>query len=304
MIISARDRFLKYSSMSRPFPAKLLLFGEYSVLAGSDVCAFPFSRFSGRLEICDLNKDATQRIRESNESLKKLLDYLATPENYPTTMNMLDAGRMAEDIHAGLAFLSDIPLNYGLGSSGALVAALYDRYKKENKDDDLTTVHRHLAFIESAFHAKSSGTDPLVSYLNRPVFIRSGEIECPDLKFEKIRENIGIELIDSGMPGVTKVGVGAFQSGNLIQPSEKMLFAKEYVPLVNSIIGHISTEDYLPLIDEIFRLSELQLVLFPWLFTPDMLRLARQGLAEREFALKLCGSGGGGYYLKIKVKQG
>jgi mevalonate kinase len=162
-------------------------------------------------------------------------------------------------------------------------------------------VRGHLAFIESAFHLKSSGTDPLVSYLNKPVFIRNGEIYCPDLSMEDLAGQLTIGLIDSGIPGVTKSGVGAFQSVDFLDRSGKQVFEKDYIPLINSMVESIYHNRPGNLMDKVLQISELQLLLFPNLFTPQMAVAARQGLDSREFAIKLCGSGGGGYYLKLSA---
>lgn len=283
------------------FPAKLLLFGEYSVLAGSAACAFPYSRFSGGLVKAGSIKDIPVEDKESNQSMKRLLDYLVSPENQDTSQAILDLGRLTGDIAAGLAFRSNIPMNYGLGSSGALVAAVYHGYRRTNTAADLLTVRDHLAFIESAFHSRSSGTDPLVSYLNKPVFILEGEIHCPGPKLEKHPGNLSFELIDSGKPGITKSGVRAFQSGDFMTQTRRHLFKKEYIPLINSIVRQIYIGESDDLMDKILRISELQLLIFPDLFTSEMAVAAQQGIDNKKYAIKLCGSGGGGFYLKIPV---
>jgi mevalonate kinase len=60
----------------RLFPAKLLLFGEYSVLAGSGACAFPYPGFSGSLVLPGINDNRSPALQESNRQLKKLATYL------------------------------------------------------------------------------------------------------------------------------------------------------------------------------------------------------------------------------------
>jgi len=291
------------SCYSESFPAKLLLFGEYSVLVGSDACAFPLEQFSGRLVLPDLKDDSTGSLVASNHSIKRLLTYLTEPDNQKIASPILDLDRLAIDIGAGLAFDSDIPQNYGSGSSGALVAAIYHAYRKEDNSKDIQSLRAHLAFIESAFHSKSSGTDPLVSYLRKPVFILKEEISCPDLSLEDLRQHVSIELIDSGIPGATKSGVGAFQSEFFQTPAKENLFDKEYIPLINTIVGDIYSSKFNSLMDRILSVSEMQLQLFPNLFTPDIRLEAQRGIDSRDYAIKLCGSGGGGFYLKIKENK-
>jgi mevalonate kinase len=286
------------------FPAKILLFGEYSVLAGSDACAFPFNEFSGRLGLADSDKEGERSWTVSHRSLNRLYGYLSKPGIQEEASVFLDLGRLHEDLDAGLFFDSNIPQNYGVGSSGALVAAVYQAYKLAFADPALNILRAHLALIESAFHTKSSGMDPLVSYLGRPVFIVDRVLSTPDLNLDQLSGKFSIGLIDSGMPGTTRAGVGTFISENFIQGKEKNIFESDYIPLINLIVNELITSDPTTngpenLFDHILRLSEFQLRLFPSLFTPEMASLTQQGITSGEFAIKLCGSGGGGFFLRI-----
>jgi mevalonate kinase len=231
--------------------------------------------------------------------LNSLWKYLIEPHRLDRSNGILDLHRLESDLQAGLAFQSNIPVNYGIGSSGAMVAAVYHAYKTEFIPSDLALVRFHLAFIESAFHTTSSGTDPLVSYLNKPVFIEKGEIFNPGITLSDLESSIRIELIDSGLQGKTKSGIGVFQSGRFLKKSEQDLFHKEYIPLINRIVNRLKGRDFEGIMDLVSRISELQLALFPDLFPSSMRDLAREGLKSKAFALKLCGSGGGGFYIKL-----
>lgn len=285
--------------MHPSFPAKLLLFGEYSVLEGSDACAFPLENYTGRLIMPGSAAIASLNPEESNLSLKRLLSYLGSRENKKQSATLLHFDRLNSDISSGLAFESTIPRNYGVGSSGALVAALYAAYRKEELSQDPLIVRTHLAHIESAFHSRSSGTDPLVSYLNQPVFIRNGEIQSPGLTLQTLRESLDIVLVDSGRPGMTKSGVATFRSGDFLTKNSKRSFETEYIPLINRIVSLLSAGKTDGIMEEILSVTQSQLRFFHQQFTPEMKLAAEQGIRTREFAIKLCGSGGGGFYLKI-----
>ena len=287
--------------MEPSFSAKVLLFGEYSVLAGSDACAFPLERFSGRLAFPEPYQEVSQNLTDSNQGLKKLLDYLLNPRQLQPAEQILDLRPMAEDIKSGLVFVSNLPRNYGTGSSGALTAAIYQKYRRNDISEDIDSVRNHLAFIESAFHSKSSGIDPLVSYLKKAIFIRKENIVCSDLSLDDLRSHLNIELIDSGIPGKTKTGVTNFLSNYLSDPSKMEIFTNRYIPLVNEIIQSIYEGNFERIIDKIRSISEYQLRLFPELFTPEMTIEARSGLESGKNAIKLCGSGGGGFYLKFSL---
>lgn len=66
--------------------------------------------------------------RNSNESIKQFvshLEWLRDTGGLPCSLNFV---QLQTDIHSGLYFDSSIPQGFGVGSSGALVAALYAKY--------------------------------------------------------------------------------------------------------------------------------------------------------------------------------
>ena len=90
-------------------------------------------------------------------------------------------------------FKSNIPQGYGLGSSGALVAAFYDRYAKKK------ILKNIFSEMESYFHGESSGVDPLNCYLGSPILIKSqNEIHITKIPDQKVLGYGGIFILDSG----------------------------------------------------------------------------------------------------------
>jgi mevalonate kinase len=81
-------------------------------------------------------------------------------------------------------FDSSIPQGYGVGSSGALVAAIYDRYAQdkitvlENLTREKLLQLKIYSLKWKLFSRKSSGLDPLNSYLSIPILINSKIIEA------------------------------------------------------------------------------------------------------------------------------
>ena len=57
----------------KPFYSKILLFGEYSVISGSNVLSIPFPEFSGKLAIPPNQEIEGKSFRESNQ---KIIDYI------------------------------------------------------------------------------------------------------------------------------------------------------------------------------------------------------------------------------------
>ena len=149
------------------FFAKILLFGEYGIIIGSKGLSIPFFFFGGRLRLTEEENETT---RTSNQSLCEYTKHLA---GLPEDLLLLDWEAIKADLDRKLYFDSNIPQGYGVGSSGALVAAFYDRYALEktySKDDltpqKLTHLKNIFATMESHFHGQSSGLDPLNSYLS------------------------------------------------------------------------------------------------------------------------------------------
>ena len=154
------------------FYSKILLFGEYGIIKNSKGLSIPYNFYKGGLKLGDLKIDI---VKESNEKLSIFRDYLLKIDNSVVFFNLK---KMNDDLLKGMYFDSTIPQGYGVGSSGAIVAAFYDRYAKnkitvlENLTKDKIIILKNIfSKMESHFHGKSSGLDPLNSYLSLPILI-------------------------------------------------------------------------------------------------------------------------------------
>ena len=127
---------------NKTFPGKLLLFGEYTVLVGSRALAIPVPHWSG-------NWDRGVKV---HAALTPLLDHLRKSRDG----NHLDLDAFQKDIEGGLYFKSSIPQGYGLGSSAALTAAIFNNYGPQRDGLSLTDMIEKLASIESYYHGQSS----------------------------------------------------------------------------------------------------------------------------------------------------
>ena len=107
------------------FYAKILLFGEYGIIKDSKGLAIPFNSYKGALKTA---QNLTGEAKKSNESLNIFYNYL---KNLDTELVSFDLDSLKEDISSGMYFDSSIPQGYGIGSSGALVASIYDKYAKD-----------------------------------------------------------------------------------------------------------------------------------------------------------------------------
>ena len=106
------------------FNSKILLFGEYSLMFGSMALSMPTDKYSGRLSFAG-SRELKGEIGESNSALLAFAKALKKLKEQNTLGFNINTDKLFKDISKGLFFESNIPQGYGLGSSGALVAAIY-----------------------------------------------------------------------------------------------------------------------------------------------------------------------------------
>lgn len=279
------------------FPAKILLLGEYSILTGSMGIAVPYPPFSGSLQFPSptLSHDEEESSRQSNQHLKLLLEYLISD---PERTGCLDVSQLRNDITDGLFFRSNIPQGYGVGSSGALTAAIFDRYAlPECKNCELSEVRKMLAGIEQLFHGTSSGLDPMVSYIKAPVIIgEKDSIETMNVHPDELLTALGTFLIDTGSTRSTAGLVSWFRE-QLLNPEYQHQFCHNYLPYVNRCIGAVSANNRQVFFDTLQQISSFQLKHFTPMIPVPFREHFQESLASETHLLKLCGSGGGGYLL-------
>ena len=148
------------------FASKILLFGEYTIIKNSDALAIPFNLFDGELVFSpDENKTIDIELQAFSRYLKDI--------EFEKFGISFDLDSFKFDVSQGLKFKSSIPHGYGVGSSGALCAAIFDRYAAAPHKilSNIVAMKEIFSTMESHFHGESSGIDPLISYFSSPVFI-------------------------------------------------------------------------------------------------------------------------------------
>lgn len=267
--------------------AKVLLFGEYTVIDGSAALAIPFKKYGGTWAI---NND----IKSDKSGLEKLKSYIAT-EYYKGNIKGIDYNSFERDLTRGLVFDSTIPTGYGLGSSGSLVAAFFDKYFEKEMQYDLPELKSILGLIESCFHGNSSGLDPLVSLLNMPILVHPDEsIEILDNNKNNFLQNI--RLLDTGIPRATEPLVKAYKYTREKSPE----FQKDTLclaELTDQVITAYVLDNEDNYISYFKKLSAAQLSMLPMLIPEKYRQLWKKGLDLNAFYMKLCGAGGGGFIL-------
>jgi len=282
------------------FPAKILLFGEYTILLGSSALSIPYHAFTAALRFPDNTEPSSSRKEvSSNHHLFEFYEYLAG-QGEPL-LKIIDFERFQQDLSQGLFLHSNIPAGYGLGSSGALVAAVFDRFARHlplqhepATDQGMHRLKTIFSEMESFFHGKSSGFDPIVSFLKRPLFLRpDGVTEFTSLPESFSTDGAGIFLLNTGQTGKTaplvKLFIDKFKPGGKMTEEGKSL-ASLIDHLINSFLD-FSDRQFWELMK---RFSLRQTEEFNPMILGNFTSLWLQGIENDLFYLKLCGSGGGG----------
>jgi len=280
------------------FYSKILLFGEYGIIEDSKGLSIPFNFFKGGLRIGDMSELIE---KESNLNLKKFRDYLLKIEINTVEF---DFEKLNLDLDKGIFFDSSIPQGYGVGSSGALVAAFYDRYALnkitvlENLTKSKILVLKNIfSTMESFFHGKSSGLDPLNSYLSLPILIHSkNEVETTGIPSQESKGKGAVFLLDSGKSSDTAPMVDLFFKSMKNKNYNKMI-QEEFIKTTDSCVDDFLTGNFNSLFKNIKVLSKVVLKNFKPMIPENFHNIWAKGIESDEYFLKLCGSGGGGYIL-------
>jgi mevalonate kinase len=282
------------------FFAKLLLFGEYGLMFGARALAVPYLKYSGHL----VNPGEAFQDPASKKSTVELERFASwfQHEQLNSRMNFqLDLKRLTQDISKNMFFQSDIPMEYGVGSSGALCAALFHDYSiygknlnQVGKKHSLSEALKNdFSVMESYFHGRSSGLDPLVSFLNQPVLFDNNQISLPSIRTDRL--SYSVYLLDTGSPGATSPLVSRFLD-KMQDADFRTIFNRDYLPASDGAVGAFLQGKHDQLFHHLKRLTRFQLdhlsAMIPLSFVEIIEQMLLQGIC-----VKLLGSGGGGFLL-------
>lgn len=279
------------------FYAKILLFGEYGIIKDSKGLAIPYNSYKGAFKQADI---LTGNSLKSNGCLQDYFKYL---KNLKTDLVTFDLLQLEQDITNGMYFDSSIPQGYGVGSSGAIVAAIYDKYGKDKitvlenlTKDKLLKLKSIFGLMESYFHGTSSGLDPLNSYLSLPILIQSKDnVESVGIPYQQNGKG-AVFLLDSKIIGETQPMVSIFMEKMKNEGFRNML-SNEFITHTDACIDDFLHGDVKSLFNNVKKLSKVVLENFKPMIPSKFHALWKKGLDSNDYYLKLCGSGGGGYIL-------
>lgn len=289
-------------NIDKTFNSKILLFGEYSVIQDSMSLTLPYQEFGGKLTF-EKGNNSEEEITQSNQYLKAFAQYIQTKIEDKSLSIDFNIEQLNKDIDSGLYFDSSIPQGFGVGSSGALVAAIYSNYSTNKvsldtipSKEDIFKLKSTLALLESFFHGSSSGVDPLICYLNLPLLI-NGKNGVEPVKIELKNDGKGaIFLIDTGIARSTEPLVKYYMQ-RMQEHTYREFVDKQLKPFANNCIQAFLDGDKETLFAYLKLLSKFQFEHFKPMIPKLFNKLWKRGLDSGEYYLKLCGAGGGGFIL-------
>lgn len=291
------------------FNSKILLFGEYAVLHDGMALVMPCEKYQGSFDFLEeknsnSNTAHHHKALQSNEYLRKFCAFVS---GHMDEKFVLEVKRFELELEQGLFFKSNIPQGYGLGSSGALVAAIVLRYlvKAKNLKDEMKVLTFHkleelkksLGNLESYFHGVSSGLDPLSIILNEPILYKgTQEISTTKLPEPSTEKNNVIFLLDTQSPRTTSKMMEMFNALYSTETFKKKFhqhITENNDAAIQNFLNNRTDEFY----ESLHNLSSFQLQYMKDFFPEDLQKEVAIGLDNGDYFLKLCGAGGGGFVL-------
>lgn len=277
--------------MSRIYPSKLLLFGEYTVLNGSQALAIPLPHWKGEW------KQFGKAVSSEDSPLYTFVDWLKSND----LISAATVAHIISDAEEGWAYVADIPVGYGLGSSGAYVAALYDRYITKENSASPSSALAMLAKMEGYFHGSSSGMDPMISYSQEALY-KNDHGGLQTVQDQGWPEGFKVYLLDSHQERMTGPLVQAYKE-YLRDSDFKLKVERELIPFVDHAIHFYMNGSGQMLEECIHMISQFQREHFSMMI-PDPVKDQWDDLIEIPGVyVKFCGAGGGGYFQVIQTSQ-
>ena len=301
---ASKKAMLMQTHSENLYYAKIMLFGEYSVIKNSMALTVPYSHFNGELKFIHRdNYTDYDFAHQSNLNLYNLLGYIKELSEHNRLKKTFDLDAFADDLKQGLYFESSIPEGYGVGSSGALVAALYHRYVTDRPDPgsmdskSMAALKNELASLESFYHGTSSGIDPLNAYVKSPLlFSGNGQVQKASIHLPVKNPDFAVFLLNSGLKRETGPLVNIFLE-KVKNHDDGGIDADHLIGLTNQAILSIMEGQNHDFFQSLKGLSDYQLTHFEPMIPQGFHRIWKEGLEQDHYYFKLCGSGGGGFLL-------
>lgn len=284
---------------AKKYYAKLMLTGEYAVMLGGEALTVPLRKFYASLKQRDHASDP-EILQKSFSSLKKLhahIDNIPGKRFHAKVNSSIFNKLLDEEYYID----TSIPERYGVGSSAAVSAIIYDQFFETRTDLTLQQMQEDLAAIESCFHGRSSGVDALSSYLDSPLHFTARGPVILDIDPLQVLPAYRFFLLDSRTAYNTAPLVGYFTSQmNKSEFSE--VISKDLLVLNTKFIGSLLNKAGHDAALIFRAISDLQWKHFRKMIPESIEDIWIGGQVSNTYYLKLNGSGGG-YVLGITHQE-
>lgn len=291
--------------------AKVILFGEHSVVYGYSAIALPLKNLRMRATVtgCDLagGENAGCETCETSIPLNSdsritlsCLDFNGKLSEVPPRFSSVRtaihaalefAGRVGDSLH--VVTESNFPPERGLGSSaasaGAVIRAILDYYKIRASENEIFALTQS---AERVAHGRPSGLDATATSASWPVRFSSGE-------FSRMEINMRAWLIlaDSGCKGMTRVTVDALRARMDEQPDAVKNKLDELGAIANQAADDLALGRAADMGARMTRAHRILADL--GVSTPQLDELVQTACDYGALGAKLTGGGGGGCVIAL-----
>lgn len=284
---------LKAADFEVIVPGKWILAGEHAVLRGSEALVFPlFSKFLRLIYTAGTNELEINIAGQNHQELELIIWSVLE-----RAFRLLNIKR--SQISGVLEIQSSIALGGGMGASATLCVALTE-WLQHLGFIQKTELFNFARDLENLFHGESSGVDVAVTLNRKPLaFTRnSGFTEL------KINSQVKLYLSYSGERGVTKECIEKVKALIHEQPQ---LAEKTDLQMIDSVsrlkvlLAQKSDQNDLSVLTDWSKaITQSNQCFEQWGLITENVRKHQSVLMEAgALAVKLTGSGGGGYVLSL-----